>query len=85
VLVFLVEPSDDGVTVQPQALTDGADAGRLVLDGVALGHDRVLGAAPGGAEVTDWLVARGTVGACAVQAGVLERGARADRRVRAQP
>ena len=73
VLVFLVEPSDDGVTVQPQALTDGADAGRLVLDGVALGRDRVLGGASGGAEVTDWLVSRGTVGVCAMQAGVLER------------
>ena len=73
VLVFLVEPSDDGVTVQPQALTDDADAGRLVLDGVALDHDRVLGAGPGGAEVTDWLLARGTVGVCAMQAGLLER------------
>ena len=73
VLVFLVEPSDHGVTVQPQALTDGADAGRLVLDRVALGRDRVLGGASGGAAVTDWLVSRGTVGVCAVQAGVLER------------
>jgi alkylation response protein AidB-like acyl-CoA dehydrogenase len=72
-LVFLVEPSDDGVTVQPQALTDGADAGRLVLDGVVLGHDRLLGAGPRGAEVTDWLAARGTVGVCAMQAGLLER------------
>jgi 3-oxocholest-4-en-26-oyl-CoA dehydrogenase beta subunit len=73
VLVFLVEPSDDGVRVQPQALTDGADAGRLVLDRVALGRDRVLGGASGRAAVTDWLVSRGTVGVCAVQSGVLER------------
>jgi 3-oxocholest-4-en-26-oyl-CoA dehydrogenase beta subunit len=73
VLVFLVEPSDDGVSVQSQALTDGADAGRLVLDDVALDPDRVLGGVPGGAEVTNWLVSRGTVGVCAVQAGVLER------------
>jgi 3-oxocholest-4-en-26-oyl-CoA dehydrogenase beta subunit len=73
VLVFLVEPADDGVTVQPQALTDGADAGRLVLDGVALDDDRVLGGVSGGAGVTGWLVSRGTVGVCAVQAGLLER------------
>ena len=42
----------------------------MVLDGVTLTDDRVLGP---GAEVADWLVARGTVGLCAVQAGILER------------
>ena len=70
VLVFLVEPSDAGVTVEPQQLTDFAEAGRVVLDGVTLGDDRVLGS---GAQVADWLVARGTVGLCAAQAGVIER------------
>ena len=44
VLVFLVEPSDAGVTVEPQRLTDFAEAGRVVLDGVTLDDDRVLGA-----------------------------------------
>ena len=73
VLVFLVEPTDEGVTVQPQSLTDGADAGRLVLDRVGLEDGRVLGGAGQGAEITDWLVSRGTVGVCAMQAGVLER------------
>jgi len=73
VLVFLVEPTDDRVTVQPQALTDGAEAGRLVLEGVGLDDSRVLGGRAQGAEITDWLVARGTVGVCAWQAGVLER------------
>jgi len=69
-LVFLVRPSDAGVSVEPQRLTSFAPAGRLVLDGVALGDDRVLGP---GEPVADWLVARGTVGVCATQAGVLER------------
>ena len=73
VLVFLVEPSDAGVTVQPQELTDGADAGRLVLDGVSLDDGRLLGEPGLGAEITGWLVSRGTVGVCATQAGVLER------------
>jgi acyl-CoA dehydrogenase len=69
-MVFLVSPSsDEGASVQPQELTDFAHAGRLVLDGAALGEDRVLG----GAEVMRWLVERGTVGVCAVQAGVLGR------------
>ena len=72
VVVFLVSPSDHGVTVEPQRLTDFAAAGRVVLDGVTLDDDRVLG--PGrGAEITDWLVSRGTVGLCAMQAGVIER------------
>ncbi len=69
VLVFLVSPSDDGVTVEPQQLTGFAPAGRVVLSGVVLSDDRVLGAA----EVADWLVARATVGLCAVQCGVIER------------
>ena len=70
VLVFLVEPSDARVTVEPQRLTDFAEAGRVVLDGVRLDDDRVLGP---GAAVADWLVSRGTVGLCAMQAGVIER------------
>ena len=70
VMVFGVSPSDDGVTVEPQRLTDFAEAGRVVLDSVALDDDRVLGP---GAPVADWLVSRGTVGLCATQAGVIER------------
>jgi 3-oxocholest-4-en-26-oyl-CoA dehydrogenase beta subunit len=69
VAVFLVSPSDAGVTVEPQSLTDFGSAGRVVLDGVAVSEDRVLG----GAEVAGWLVARATVGHCAAQAGVIER------------
>ena len=69
VMVFLVLPSDAGVRVETQQLTSLAPAGRLVLDGVVLGDDRVLG----GADVAGWLVARATVGLCAVQAGVVER------------
>jgi len=73
VLVFLVTPSDAGVSVEPQQLTDLAPAGRLVLEDVVLDDDRVLAGDGQGAEVADWLVARATVGLCAVQAGVLER------------
>jgi 3-oxocholest-4-en-26-oyl-CoA dehydrogenase beta subunit len=69
VLVFLVAPTDAGVRVEPQRLTDFASAGRVVLSGVTLGDERVLGAA----EVADWLAARATVGLCAVQSGVIER------------
>ena len=69
VLVFLVAPSDAGVTVEAQALTSLAPAGCLVLDSVVLDDSRVLG----GLGRAGWLVARATVGLCAMQAGVLER------------
>jgi 3-oxocholest-4-en-26-oyl-CoA dehydrogenase beta subunit len=69
VMVFLVAAADDGVRVEPQQLTSFAPAGRVVLDGVALDEDRVLG----GPEVAHWLVARATVGLCARQGGVVER------------
>jgi acyl-CoA dehydrogenase len=72
VLVFLVEPSDQGVAIAAQELTDGAEAGRLVLDGVLVDDSRVLGG-PGGRDAAGWLVARGTVGLCAMQAGVVGR------------
>ena len=71
VLVFLVAPSDAGVRVEPQQLTDFGPAGRVVLDGCVLPDDRVLGGA--GDAVADWLVARATVGLCAMQSGVIER------------
>jgi 3-oxocholest-4-en-26-oyl-CoA dehydrogenase beta subunit len=73
VLVFLVAPSDAGVRVEPQRLTDFAPAGRVVLDGVVLGDDRVLAGNGQGAGVADWLVTRATVGLCAAQSGVIER------------
>jgi 3-oxocholest-4-en-26-oyl-CoA dehydrogenase beta subunit len=71
VMVFLVEPSDAGVAVQPQALAGDPDAGRLVLDGARVDDSRVLGEP--GADVARWLTARATVGLCATQAGVVER------------
>jgi len=79
VLVFLVEPSDHGVGIAPQELTDsvhgaeGADAGRLVLDGVRVDDSRVLGEPGRRGDVAGWLAARATVGLCAMQAGVVAR------------
>jgi acyl-CoA dehydrogenase len=71
--VFLVDPGDEGVTVQRQQVTGGDSTGRVVLAGVRLAGDRVLGSPASGREVTDWLVAHGTVGLCALQLGVVER------------
>jgi alkylation response protein AidB-like acyl-CoA dehydrogenase len=73
VLTFLVQPADRGVAVEPQELTDGADAGRLVLDGAVLDPSRVLGEPGGGRDMAGWLASRYTVGLCATQAGVVAR------------
>ena len=71
--VFLVTPGDAGVTVERQVLTGGGSAGRVTLRGARLGGDRVLGSPAAGPEITEWLMARGTVGLCALQLGVVER------------
>ena len=71
--VFLVTPDDGGVVTEPQRLVDGDVAGRLELTGVELDDDRVLGSPAAGAQISGWLVARGMVGLCAAQAGVLAR------------
>jgi len=70
--VFCVKPDDPGVTVGPQRLIDGAGAAQVSLSGVDLGPDRLLGDV-GGDELISWLVARATVGLCALQLGVTER------------
>jgi acyl-CoA dehydrogenase len=72
VTVFLVDPADDGVTVQPQRITGGT-AGRVVLDGVRVPADRVLGSPGTGRDITGWLLSHATVALCARQLGVLER------------
>jgi acyl-CoA dehydrogenase len=72
-MVFLVEPAAAGVSAEPQELTDGSPAARLVLDGVAVDDSAVLGGPGQGARVAGWLAARATVGLCAMQAGVTDR------------
>jgi acyl-CoA dehydrogenase len=67
--VFVVRPSDDGVTIERQVLVDGDTAASLELTGVRVSEaDRL-----GGADVLDWLIARATVALSAYQVGVLER------------
>jgi alkylation response protein AidB-like acyl-CoA dehydrogenase len=68
--VFVVERGAAGVTVEPQELTDGVTAGRVILDGAPAQR---LGGAEAGAAAAAWLIARGTVGLCALQLGVTER------------
>lgn len=48
--VFLVEPGDAGVSVVAQTFSDRDAVARLDLDGVALGADRLVGAADGATD-----------------------------------
>lgn len=68
--VFLVTPQDFGVTVRRQEIVDGDAEALLELDNVSIGADRVLGSPDNGAAVVEWLTTRGTIGLCALQAGV---------------
>lgn len=67
--VFVVLPTDAGVGVTAQQVVDGDTEASLELAAVRLPADRLLG----GADVLPWLLARGVVGTCAHQLGVLER------------
>ena len=70
--VFCVRPDDRGVTVEPQRLVDGAGAAQVSFSDVEVGPDQLIGDA-GGGEVVAWLLARATIGLCALQLGVTER------------
>jgi 3-oxocholest-4-en-26-oyl-CoA dehydrogenase beta subunit len=69
--VFLIVPSDPGVSVQPQRVTGGDGTARVALAAAVVPASRQLG--DFGAQVAGWLTARATVGLCALQLGVTER------------
>ena len=71
--VFVVAPSDPGVTVRPQHVTGGDATAVVELSRAVVPGDRVLGGVAAGPEVIDWLIGRATVGLCAHQLGVTER------------
>lgn len=71
-LVFVVAADDEGTSVRRQEVVDGDTEAWLELTGVALDDDRLLGGDEA-ADVASWIEARGTLGLCAEQLGVLER------------
>ena len=71
--VFVVAPSDPGVSVRPQRVTGGDATALVELTRAVIPDDRMLGSAGAGSEIVDWLVNRATVGLCALQLGVTER------------
>lgn len=71
--VFLVAPDGADVTVRPQQVTGGDGTALVELAGAFVPVSQALGDGGNGCEIIDWLIARGTVGLCALQLGVTER------------
>ena len=69
VRLFVVLPSDAGVTSTAERVVDGDTVVTLELAGVTLGADRLVP----GQDVAHWLIARTTVALAAYQTGVLEQ------------
>jgi alkylation response protein AidB-like acyl-CoA dehydrogenase len=69
---FLVRPDDAGVTVTPQQFTDGDVVARLELDGAVVPAERVLGEVDGGDAVSEHLLQRLLVAACAQAHGTVQ-------------
>ncbi len=67
--VFVVMPTDGGVTVEAEQIAGGPGAGVVTLSDVELPTDRLIAAA----TTAGWLRDRATIGHCAMQVGVLER------------
>lgn len=67
---FLVDPAGVGVTLDRQTATNREPQAQVVLSGA---RAELLGDQPGGATQVEWIVARGTLGLCALQLGVTAR------------
>ena len=74
IVVFVLPPDANGVTLSPQETTNGQPESALSLDRVSLAREDVLGGSPeDGPSILRWLVNRATVGTCAVQLGVADQ------------
>ena len=74
--VFLVAADAPGLSSERQATTTGTPEAQLVLTGVRLGGDAVLGPVDAGGSVLRWTVEHATVATCAVMAGLAAEAVR---------
>jgi alkylation response protein AidB-like acyl-CoA dehydrogenase len=76
IVVLLLDPKANGVTLERQQPMDWEPQFRLTLADVRVGADAVLGSADGGAAILEWIVDRATAGLCAIAAGACEEAVR---------
>ncbi|MDX1735398.1 MAG: acyl-CoA dehydrogenase family protein [Halioglobus sp.] len=70
---FIVPTAAPEVSVTPVEIgLSGERAAHLVLDGVSVAADAVLGEVGQGDEILEWLLQRANIGHCALQVGVTE-------------
>lgn len=74
--LFLVAAGADGLERRRQDTTTGTPDAQLVLDGVRVGPDALLGPADPAGTSLRWLVEHATVAACAVMSGVAAEAVR---------
>lgn len=69
VSIFVIDPSQPGVSVTRLDTTTGIPEARIDLDGVTVENGRVLGGRGAGREILEWLLPRATAGLCSLMAG----------------
>jgi alkylation response protein AidB-like acyl-CoA dehydrogenase len=76
VVIALISPDADGVTLDPQETTTGDLFYRVTLCGVRASGDDILAGEDRGATVLAWLLERSIAGLCAMELGIAERALR---------
>ena len=71
--LFVVDPAADGVSITRQFRIDGLGSALLSLEGVAVGHDALLGELGEGASLLEQVLDRTSVGVAAQMLGASEQ------------
>ncbi|MBT4521744.1 MAG: acyl-CoA/acyl-ACP dehydrogenase [Halieaceae bacterium] len=75
-MLFIVDTDSAGLAIDSQRSSLGVNEGTLLLDGVELGADAVLGGVDQGSVILAWLELRAETALCALQLGVTEEALR---------
>jgi 3-oxocholest-4-en-26-oyl-CoA dehydrogenase beta subunit len=76
IVIALVRPDADGVSLDAQETTTGDLCHRVTLSGVRVGPEDILASGDRGAAAMTWIVERSIAGLCATELGVAERALR---------
>jgi alkylation response protein AidB-like acyl-CoA dehydrogenase len=76
VAIFLVAPDAPGVSLTTLRTTSGQPASKMVLNGVTVGADAVLGGVEAGPLILEWIRLRATAAQCALGLGVCDAALR---------